>query len=436
MESLRSGLLGVLEKIKNSVLLDTREVDAIIKELQRVLLRADVDVRLVLDLSERIKKKFFSQEIPPGFSKRDVLVKILYDELVALLGGEVQAPYTVPRVPYRIMLIGIEGSGKTTTAAKLARYLKNAGYRVGLVAADTHRPGAYEQLQQLAAKVGVDFYGDPGATDPRIVVERGLRELGSRGVQVFVIDTAGRHKDEESLMQEAVELYRVLKPDDVVLVIDATLGKEVAKQAKAFRERLPLGHVIITKLDGSAKGGGALSAVAATGARIAFIGTGEKPEDFDVFDPRKFVARLLGMPDLEALLSRFRALEEKERERVKLIASGRFTLLDLREQLIELRKMGPLSKILEMLGGSPIPVKGSPEEGEKDIDKWLAIMNSMTQEELLRPEIIDRSRMVRIARGSGTTVRDVKKLLESYSQAKKLMKQLSRSRARLRGFTN
>ncbi len=434
MESLRNGLLGILEKIRNSVILDTKEVDSIIRELQRVLLRADVDVKLVFELSEKIKKKFFSQETPPGFSKRDVLIKILYDELVSLLGGENTAPYTIKRTPYKIMLVGIEGSGKTTTAAKLAKYLKENGYSVGLIAADTYRPGAYEQLQQLATKIGVSFYGNPQCKDPVRIVEEGVKVLEGRGVQVFIIDTAGRHKDEVSLMQEVSEIYGKLKPDDVILVVDATQGKEVAKQAIAFKEKVPLGHIIVTKLDGSAKGGGALSAVASTGARVAFIGTGEKLDDFEAFNPHKFVARLLGMPDLEGLLRKFRALEEREKERAKLIAAGKITLLDLKEQLLEIKKLGPLSKVLEMLGGPPIAVRGSLEGGEKEIDKWIAIMNSMTEEELLKPEIIDRSRMIRIARGSGTTVRDVKRLLESYNQMKKIMKQIYRSRRRIQGF--
>ncbi|MEZ0345108.1 MAG: signal recognition particle receptor subunit alpha [Infirmifilum sp.] len=435
MESLRTSLLGVVEKIKNSVLLDTKEVDTIIRDLQRVLLKADVDVKLVFDLSERIKKKFFSQEIPPGFSKRELLIKILYDELVSLLGGEASKEFTIPKTPYKIMLVGIEGSGKTTTAAKLAKYLKESGYRVGLIAADTYRPGAHEQLKQLAALIDVDFYGNPGLKDPIRLVEEGIRSLQEKKVQVFIIDTAGRHKDEEALMREVSEIYEKLKPDDVILVVDATLGKEVARQAKAFHERVPLGHVIVTKLDGSARGGGALSAVASTGASIVFVGTGEKLENLEAFVPQRFVARLLGMPDLDALLKRFQAFEETEKERARLIASGKITLLDLKEQLLEVRKMGPLSKVLEMFGGSPIPIKGSVENSERKVDRWIAIMNSMTAEELLKPEIIDRSRMMRIARGSGTTVRDVKKLLEAHAQMKKLMRQLYRSRRRVPGLS-
>ncbi|MGC9107078.1 MAG: signal recognition particle protein Srp54 [Infirmifilum sp.] len=434
MESLRASLLGVVEKIRNSVLLDTRDVDAIIRDLQRVLLKADVDVKLVFDLSERIKKRFFSQEIPSGFSKRDVLIKILYEELVTLLGGENTTPYVVSKTPYTIMLVGIEGSGKTTTAAKLAKYFKEQGYRVGLIAADTYRPGAHDQLKQLAEKIGVYFYGNPHSKNPLAIVEEGVKELTSKNVQILIIDTAGRHKDEEALMREVVEIHESLKPDDVMLIIDATLGKEVSRQAAAFHERIPLGHVIITKLDGSARGGGALSAVAATGARIAFIGTGEKLEDLEPFVPQKFVARLLGMPDLEALIKRFQAVEAVERERAKLIASGKITLLDLKEQLLEVRKLGPLSKVLEMLGGSSLPLKGSIEGSEEEFDKWIAIMNSMTQEELLKPEIIDRSRMMRIARGSGTSVRDVRKLLDSYHQMRKLVRQLYRSRRRIPGL--
>jgi len=270
------------------------------------------------------------------------------------------------------------------------------------------------------------FYGEPSG-DAVEVARRGLEHLRRAGAQVIVVDTAGRHKDEVGLMEEVELVAKELKPDAVVMVVDATQGKAVAKQAQAFKERVPLGYIVVSKMDGSAKGGGALSAVAATGAKIAFVGVGERIEDLEEFDPKSFVARLLGMPDLENLLRRFAAYEAVQRERLKALSAGKITLLDLKEQLIEVRRMGPLGKLLEMVGFGA-PSKELVERGEENVEKWIAILDSMTMEELLHPEIIDRSRISRIARGSGTTPKDVKMLLESFERARKLLKQAARSR--------
>jgi signal recognition particle subunit SRP54 len=424
VESFKEGILRVVSKIKTSVLLDTKELDSIIRELQRVLLKADVEVKLVLEISERIRKRFLEEEHPPGFSKKDVLVKILYDELVNLLGGETTEELDVKPIPYKIMLVGIEGSGKTTTAGKIANYYKKKGYRVGLIAADTYRPGAYDQLKTLAELAGAMFYGDSQEKDTVSLVKRGVETLQTAGAQVIIIDTAGRHKDEDSLMEEVKVLYKELKPDAVFLVVDAMQGSAVARQARAFREAVPYGYVVVTKMDGSAKGGGALSAAAASNARVLFIGVGEKIDDLEPFNPRKFVARLLGMPDLDAILQRFAAFSRYEKERAKAIASGKITLLDLKEQLENLRKLGPLSKMAEMMG---LQVKITGDE-EMSVERWINIMNSMTMDELLNPDIIDASRIRRIARGSGVTPREVRQLLEAYKNMKKMIKQLSRSR--------
>jgi len=424
VESFKEGILRVVSKIKTSVLLDTKELDSIIRELQRVLLKADVEVKLVLEISERIRKRFLEEEHPPGFSKKDVLVKILYDELVNLLGGETTEELDVKPIPYKIMLVGIEGSGKTTTAGKIANYYKKKGYRVGLIAADTYRPGAYDQLKTLAELAGAMFYGDSQEKDTVSLVKRGVETLQTAGAQVIIIDTAGRHKDEDSLMEEVKVLYKELKPDAVFLVVDAMQGSAVARQARAFREAVPYGYVVVSKMDGSAKGGGALSAAAASNARVLFIGVGEKIDDLEPFNPRKFVARLLGMPDLDAILQRFAAFSRYEKERAKAIASGKITLLDLKEQLENLRKLGPLSKMAEMMG---LQVKITGDE-EMSVERWINIMNSMTMDELLNPDIIDASRIRRIARGSGVTPREVRQLLEAYQNMKKMIKQLSRSR--------
>ncbi|MEM0222996.1 MAG: signal recognition particle receptor subunit alpha [Thermofilum sp.] len=433
MEQLREGLLGIVKRIRGAAYIDEREVEAIVRDLQRTLLRADVDPKLVLDLSQRIRERFRSEEQPPGFSKRELLLKLLYDELVKLLGGQSSEPFKPAKQPSIIMLVGIEGSGKTTTAAKLAYYFQSKGYKVGLISADTYRPAAFDQLKQLADKVGCLFYGEPEGKDPVAIVERGVKTLAASGAQIILVDTAGRHKDELSLMEEVRLLAERAKPDSVIMVVDATQGKSVAKQAQAFREHVPLGWVVVSKMDGSAKGGGALSAVAATGARIAFIGVGEKIEDLEVFEPRSFVARLLGVPDLDNIIRKFVAYEKLKHERLKALSTGKFTLLDLKEQLMEARKLGPLSKLLE-LAGLNVPSGEALELGERNIERWIAILNSMTPEELLKPEVIDKSRIARIARGSGTTPKDVRTLLDSYEKARKLLKQAARSRRGLPGF--
>ncbi len=434
MEKARSEFLRVVSRIKSSVLLDRKEVEAVIRELQRALLKADVDVKLVFQVSQRVKERFFSEKVPPGFSKREVLLKILYEELVKLLGGEEPYEFRVDKRPKVVMLVGIQGAGKTTTAAKLAAYLMKRGYRVGLVAADTYRPGAYQQLRQLSERIGAGFYGEEGSRDAVGIARRGVKYFAEKGYDVVIVDTAGRHKDEAGLIEEMREIASKVKPDETILVIDSTIGKAAGRQAAAFHEAAPIGSIVLTKMDGSAKGGGALSAVAATGARVAFIGVGEKIDDLRPFDAREYVSRLLGMPDLRGILERFERMERIERERARAIAAGKFTLLDLRDQLRRVRSMGPLSSVLEMLGGGVALPEGVAEKGERNIEKWLVIMDSMTMEELLDPSIIDRSRVERIARGSGTSTRDVRELLAAYKRTKKLMRQLTKSRRRLRGL--
>ncbi|MEM2587987.1 MAG: AAA family ATPase, partial [Candidatus Bathyarchaeia archaeon] len=327
-----------------------------------------------------------------------------------------------------LMLVGIQGSGKTTTAAKLARYLQKRGFKVALICADTFRAGALAQLSQLAAQINVPIYGDEKGKNSIKVALDGLKKF--ENYDVVIIDTAGRHKDEKSLIDEMKMLQEAIKPDEVILVIDGTIGQQAAVQAKAFHEATPLGSIIVTKLDGSARGGGALSAVAATGVPIKFIGTGEKIDDLEAFDPPRFVGRLLGMGDLKTLIERVKEAEMKvPEERVKAILSGRFTLLDMYEQLEAMKSMGPFSRILKMIPGLGYEI---PDElvsvAEDRLEKWRVIIQSMTPEEREDPRIINASRIRRIARGSGTNEKDVKELLKHYMLMRKMMKALRRKR--------
>lgn len=435
MESLRRGFANIVSKIRKVPIIDEKTLREVIRDIQRELLKADVSVDIILEISKRVEQRIKEEKLPPGFSKRELLLKVIYEELVRILGGEQPYELKIHKQPYVMMLVGIQGSGKTTTAAKLANFLKKKGYKVGLIAADNFRPGAYDQLKQLAEQVGVYFYGDPKNSSAIDIARKGLDYMLKEKVSIVIIDTAGRHKEERELLREMKEMEKAINPDEVILVLDGTIGKQAGPQAEAFHSATPIGSIIVTKLDGAARGGGALMAVAKTGAKIAFIGTGENIDELELFDPQSFVSRLLGMGALKALIERFRAAEMLDRKRAEAIASGKFTLLDMRDQFESLRKMGPLKRIMELLpSGLKLP-KDFEKMSEESIDRWIAIMNSMTYEELLNPEIIDRSRIIRIARGSGTRPGDVKALLIAYHRSKKLMKKLMRQRRRsMRGL--
>lgn len=429
LEGVRRALAKFLKSNK-----EYREsVNEFIKELQKELIRADVNVKLVFELTKKIKERALKEEPPPGISRREWLITIVYEELVKIFGGDKKPDIRPPRKPWVILLVGLQGSGKTTTAAKLAYYYKFDGYRVALVCADTYRPAAYDQLSQLGEKVGVPVYGEPGNKDAVAIAKKGVELFKEKNFDIIIVDTAGRHHREEDLLKEMEYIAKEIKPDEVMLVIDAAIGQQAYSIAKKFHESTPIGSIVITKLDGTAKGGGALSAVVATGATIKFIGTGEKVDELEVFNPTRFVARILGIGDLEGLLERVKRvkLEFTEKEMKELI-SGKITMRLLYKQIVSIKKMGPLKKILSMIPGiglkTVFDIDLNAREAEEKINKWIAIINSMTYEELDNPEIIDRRRMKRIALGAGVEIEDVKELLKQYQLVKKLAKQLRRRR--------
>ncbi len=408
-------------------------VENFVKELQKALLKADVNVKLVIELSRKIRERALKERPPPYISRREWFIKVVYDELSQLFGGDRKPQVFPTKTPYVIMLVGVQGSGKTTTAAKIAYFYKRYKYRPCLVCTDTYRPAAYEQLEQLSKQIDVPFCGDPSSKDPVKIAKECLEWCISRGCDIIIIDTAGRHGygQEQALLEEMKQIANAVNPDEVMMIIDASMGQKAYDLARRFHEATPIGSITITKLDGTAKGGGALSAVAATGAQIKFIGIGEKIPELEVFEPRRFVGRLLGFGDLPALIEKLKELEhreELERRFRKAIASGKITLADLYVQLKTMRRLGPLSKILQLIPGfSLIPIdEAQLKLSEEKIKKWLAIMDSMTYEELKNPGIIDRKRIVRIAIGSGTSVEDVKELLKYYEMVKQMMKNIKR----------
>ena len=406
-------------------------VNTFIKELQKTLIKSDVNVKLVLQLTRSIKQRALKEKPPPGVSRRDWFIRIVYEELTKLFGGDKEPEVKPKEIPWVIMMVGVQGSGKTTTAGKLAKFYKVRGYKVALIAADTYRPGAKEQLKQLAERAGVLFYTEPG-DDAVGIAKRGVEWAKKKGAEIIIVDTAGRHKNEAELLKEMEEMAKEIKPNEVMLVIDASIGQQAKALAEAFHKTTPIGSIVVTKLDGTAKGGGALSAVAVTGAPIKFIGTGEKLDELEVFKPKNFVARLLGLGDLEAILERLKGIEEsKKLEEIseKMLEKGEITLKDLYYQILSVKKMGSLRKLISMLPFSfAVDDKILGKLDDKILDKWLAILNSMTMEELEKPSIIDRSRMRRIALGSGTTVKDVEELLNHYKATKAMLKKLKKNK--------
>lgn len=431
MPSLSEMLRSALSKFRSAATVDKRTIEELVRDVQRALLMADVSVELVKRISDRIRERAFPREMPPGISRREYVIKVVYEELVKLL-GERPAEIKISKKPYVIMAVGIQGTGKTTSVAKIANYLKRLGYRVAVVCADTYRPGAYEQLKQLLDGRDIPVFHE--GSDAVEIARKGVRRFSEDGFDVILIDTAGRHKSQEELMREMRMLQESIRPDEVMLIVDATIGQAAGEHARAFHQTAPVGSIVLTKMDTSARGGGALSAIAETGATIKFIGTGEKLEDIELFNPRGYVGRLLGIGDLEGLLEKVRLAElEVSEERAKKMLRGEFTLEEFVSQLREVRKMGPLSKLLSRLPlpGMPDIPQDSLREAEEKIEKWWAIVQSMTPEERRDPSILNSSRVRRIARGAGVSEGDVKALLRQYKLTKKLMKRARKAPHRL-----
>ncbi len=422
LDKLGDSLKETLNKITKALFVDEKLINELVKDIQRALLQSDTNVQLVLELSKKIKER--AKENPaPGITKREQLLTIVYEELTHFLGKEAH-DIKISKKPTQIMLVGLFGSGKTTTAGKLAKFYKKRGYRVAVMQTDTWRPAAYDQLEQLAKHVGVDFWGIRKEKDPAAIYRQ--FQLKLTDYDIVIIDTAGRDALSDELIQELNQLNSLVKADERLLVIAADIGQAAQKQAQAFHDSCQISGVIVTKLEGTAKGGGALSACAVTGAPIIFIGVGEKIDDLEAFHPQRFVGRLLGMGDLESLLEKAKEVmtEESAEEMKGKFLKGDFNLVDLYQQMSSLKKMGSFGKLLEMIPGMSqmkLP-KELVDVQESKLEKWKYAMDSMTKEELEDPEIISTERIDRIAAGCGLKVTDVRELLKQYRQSKKVMK--------------
>ncbi|MHA1651666.1 MAG: signal recognition particle receptor subunit alpha, partial [Candidatus Helarchaeota archaeon] len=329
-------LSNAFRKILRLPIVDKKAIEALILDLQRALLSADVNFALVDKLSESIRERTIKESAkkPPGISYRDYIIKVVYEELTNFLGRKSYPVNIQAGTSNVILLIGIQGSGKTTSAAKLALYFKRKRFKTALVCADTYRPGAYDQLSQLAEQIDVPIYGEPDSNDSVLIARKGVKHFKEKQIEVIIVDSAGRHKDEKNLMKEMIKIAKTINPTEIILVIDGTLGQQAAKQAFAFNQATEIGSIFVTKLDGSAKGGGALSAVAATGAPIKFIGTGERVDDIEKFDPKSYVGRLIGIPDINMILEKVKEAEiSPSKDLQTKFLSGRFSLKDMYEQM-------------------------------------------------------------------------------------------------------
>jgi signal recognition particle subunit SRP54 len=428
LEKLGNNLYEAIQKILKAPVVDEALVKELVRDFQRALLQADVNVQLVMELSKNIEKRTLDEKLPPGISRREHLVKVIYDELTKFVGETPQELKIKPGKQNILMMVGIQGSGKTTQSAKLARYFKKRGLKVGLICSDTFRPGAYNQLHMLAESINVDFYGEPDAKDPVKLAKRGVEHFKNH--EVVILDTSGRHKEEVDLIREMQEIDRAVNPHEIILVLDGTIGQQASSQAKVFKEATDVGSIIVSKLDGTARGGGALSSVVATGAPIKFIGTGEKVEDLEPFIPSRFISRILGMGDVQGLVEKVKEAEMPVSEKdVMVMLSGKFSLQDMYNQFDAMQNLGPLQKVLSMVPGFSYKLPTEElDNAEERLKKWKVIIQSMTPNEKEDPKILNRSRIQRVARGSGTDEREVRELIKQYNNMRKMLKQIRGSR--------
>ena len=430
LDKLGSSLAEAIRKIIRAPIVDEATVKELSKDFQRALLQADVNVHLVLKISKTIEERALKEKLPPGVDRREHVIKVIYEELTNFLGKEPAKISLETGQSNTFMLVGIQGSGKTTSAAKMARYFQKRGYKTALICTDTFRLGAYDQLKQLADRINIVIYGDPNKTDALEVAVRGVKRFKDEKYEAIIVDTAGRHKDEKSLIEEMSRIAKAITPNEIILVIDATIGQQASNQASAFQEATNIGSIFLTKLDGSARGGGALSAVAAIGVPIKYIGTGEDTDALEPFIPSRFVGRLLGMGDIEGLIQKVKEAESTSSEKkIPNMLKGKFTLEDMCDQIEAMKGKGPLKSLLKMIPGMSynLPTE-AVEAAETRIVKWRVIVQSMTKEEKENPKIMNSSRTRRVAHGSGTTEKEVKELLNQYENMKRVFKTMSRRR--------
>jgi signal recognition particle subunit SRP54 len=426
-ESLSSRLQDVTQRLRGKARITEADLDVALREIRLALLEADVNFKVVKDFVARVRERALGADVLQGVNPGQQIVKIVHDELVAVLGGT-RHHLQLDARPSVLMMVGLQGSGKTTTTAKLATRLRKEGKKPLLVAADVYRPAAVDQLVQLGDQVGIEVHTRSVGTPALEVARSGLEVARQRGVDVMIVDTAGRLHVDDAMMDELVRITGAVTPSETLLVVDAMTGQESVRVAEAFHARLPITGLVLTKMDGDARGGAALSIRAATGLPIAFLGTGERTDGLEPFHPDRLAQRILGMGDVLSFVERVQEnVDQAEAEETaKRLMENRFTLEDFRSQLDQIKKMGPIGQLLQMVPGAG-QMAGAAQDAvdSGEMKRIEAIIDSMTPEERRRPDIIKASRRRRIALGSGTTTADVNRLLKQFVEMQKMMKMFS-----------
>lgn len=429
-------LTTALRSLGNSPVINEEVLESCLKEVCRALMEADVNIKLVKQLREGVKNQINLDDMGSGLNKRRVIQTAVYKELVKICDPKVEVWKPKKNQPNVVMFVGLQGSGKTTTCTKLAYYYKKKGWKTSIICADTFRAGAYDQVRQNCTKAGIPFYGSYTEVDPAVIAYEGVRKFKDDGFELIIVDTSGRHKQEEALFEEMLQVNNAVEPDNIIFVMDASIGQACEAQARAFKDQVDVGSVIITKLDSHAKGGGALSAVAATKSPIVFIGTGEHIDELEPFETTKFIKKLLNMGDIEGLIEKVNDLKlDDNEELVKNLKAGQFTLRDMYEQFQNILKMGPFNQIMSMIPGfNDFMTKGHEQESTKRLRKLMTIMDSMSDDELDARDghkLFKQNdgnyyiaRIRRVSRGSGTSPRDVLELIEQYQKFAQMVKKM------------
>lgn len=428
-DHLTGRLNEIFTQLRRKGKLSAADVDAMLREIRLALLEADVNYSVVKDFTSRVRERAIGVEVSKALNPAQQVIKIVNEELITTLGEPRRLNLSGAK-PYAIMLVGLQGSGKTTAAAKLANRLRKDGERVLLVAGDPYRPAAIKQLQTLGEKIGVEVIADAGLKPPELAA-RAFERAQKGGYSVVIIDTAGRSQLDQQLMDELQRISQKVKLVETLLVVDAMIGQEALHIAEGFRDTISITGLIFTKIDGDARGGAAISVRSVTGVPIKFLGTGEGIEAIEVFDPARLASRILGMGDIIGLIEKAEAAfdQKVQKEQADRVLKGQFTLEDFTDQLKQLRKMGSISQMMDMLPGGlgQMARNISPEETERNMKRTEAIINSMTRAEKRNPDLLNASRRRRIARGSGTDVQDVNRLMKQFRDSQRLMKTMQKT---------
>lgn len=429
-ETLADRLNSVFDQLRRRGKLSEADVDGALRNVRMALLEADVQYGVVNDFLDRVRKRAIGHEVSKALNPAQQIIKIVNEELIATLGEPEKLNQSGPK-PHLIMLVGLQGSGKTTTAGKLAKKLRSQGERVLLVAADPYRPAAVQQLQTLGESLGVDVFHEAKLAPPKLA-EKAFQKAKKGGYSTVILDTAGRSQVDDELMDELKAITAKVEPKEVLLVVDAMIGQESVNIAQGFRKTVPLSGLVLSKMDGDARGGAAISIRSVTGVPIKFLGVGEDLDGLEVFDPNRIANRILGMGDMIGLIEKAEATldAEKAAKSAEKMLSGDFTLEDFAEQLQQMRQMGPMSQLMGMMpnnmfGGQMANV--DPQEADKNFTRIEAIISSMTPHERRRPKVLNASRKRRIAGGSGTEVQDVNRLIKQHREMRSLFKRMKKS---------